>query len=510
MSVGDLHTAAGRGRHLRARRLGVSSFPEAAVYLRADNPVCQFEGFEANARIEVSYLGHRVAATLNIVHSAFIAVDELAVSEAVWLALDAVPGAHLDLMHQALVPSFSHVRSKIYGHHITQAMAEEVLGDVLKGRYSDIEMAALITAFAGTRLDVAETVALTRAMVEVGETINWDAPVVVDKHCVGGLAGNRTTLIVVPIVAACGLLIPKTSSRAITSPAGTADTMETLAPVELSISQMRKVVEQEHGCVVWGGAVSLSPADDLLIHVERPLDLDSSGLMVASILSKKIAAGSNHIVIDIPVGHAAKIRSPDAARALVSRLQEAAHHLGITIKTVISDGSQPVGRGIGPALEARDVLAVLQNDAHAPKDLRERGLQLAASVLEMAGKAVRGKGLELAGEVLGSGRAWNKFQAICEAQGGMRTPPIAPYTHQLLATHKGEVVAVDNRKLAKAAKLAGAPDAPAAGISYLAPIGAQVEVGQPLLTIHAESQGQLEFARAYAEQEDNLFLIQNE
>ena len=146
-------------------------------------------------------------------------------------------------------------------------------------------------------------------MVKTGKILTWPSDLIVDKHCVGGLPGNRTTLIVVPIVAAFGLMIPKTSSRAITSPAGTADTMEVFAPVNLDIKTMRKVVEQENGCIVWGGSVSLSPADDLLIRIERPMDLDSEGQLVASILSKKIAAGSNHLVIDIPIGSTAKIRT---------------------------------------------------------------------------------------------------------------------------------------------------------------------------------------------------------
>lgn len=169
-------------------------------------------------------------------------------------------------------------------------------------------------------------------------------------HCVGGLPGNRTTLIVVPIVAAFGLMIPKTSSRAITSPAGTADTMEVLAPVNLDIKKMKKVVEREYGCIVWGGAMSLSPADDILIHIERAIDLDSEGQLVASVLSKKIAAGSTHLVIDIPIGATAKIRSLKTAIKLKKLFDNICLKYNLTIKTIFSHGEQPVGRGIGPAL----------------------------------------------------------------------------------------------------------------------------------------------------------------
>jgi thymidine phosphorylase len=222
-------------------------------------------------------------------------------------------------------------------------------------------------------------------MVKVGDRLHWTAPHVADKHCIGGLPGNRTSMIVVPIIAAAGLVIPKTSSRAITSPAGTADAMETLTRVDLSIAEMRQVVEREGGCVVWGGAMQLSPADDILIGVERPLDFDSEGQLVASVLSKKIAAGSTHVVIDIPVGATAKLRTMEAAARLEARLWRVAEAFGLKVRIVRTDGAQPVGRGIGPALEARDVLAVLQNASGAPSDLAERAVDLSSRLLELIG-----------------------------------------------------------------------------------------------------------------------------
>jgi thymidine phosphorylase len=211
-----------------------------------------------------------------------------------------------------------------------------------------VELSSFVTACAGDRLNEDEIFYLTKAMEEVGDRLDWKQTLVVDKHSVGGLPGNRTTLLVVPIVAAFGLTMPKTSSRAITSPAGTADTMEVLAPVDLSLSQMRKVVDQEGGCIVWGGAVHLSPADDTLIRIERALDLDSEGQLVASVLSKKVAAGSNHLILDVPVGPTAKVRTEEAAAKLIHILEKVGARLGLKLKAVVTDGSQPVGRGIGP------------------------------------------------------------------------------------------------------------------------------------------------------------------
>jgi thymidine phosphorylase len=493
---------------LRLRRLGIDTYQEPVIYLRSDGPICRSEGFEARSRLEV-WRGQRcIVATLNVVHFPLIGLDEIGLSEAAWHGLGGADGEPVRVAHGAPLSSFAAVRAKIYGRPIGSDAAAHIVADIAAGRYSDIEMATLITACSGNRLDIAETSALTLAMVDAGQRLQWDAPLVVDKHCIGGLPGNRTTLLVVPIVAACGLLIPKTSSRAITSPAGTADTMETLAPVALDMATMRRVVEREGGCIAWGGAVSLSPVDDLLIRVERPLGLDSDGLLVSSILSKKAAAGSTHVLIDMPVGRTAKVRSAAEAESLSQRLVEVGRTLGLAVRVQVTDGEQPVGRGIGPALEAWDVLSVLQNQPQAPADLRRRSLLLAAGVLELAGKAAPGAGLALATEVLDSGAAWSKFRAICAAQGGMREPPRARYTQDVRSKHGGKVVAVDNRCLARVAKLAGAPRAPAAGLVFQAPIGSMVEPGQPLMTLHAESPGELAYALAYAESQDNLVTIE--
>jgi thymidine phosphorylase len=312
------------------------------------------------------------------------------------------------------------------------------------------------------------------------------------------LPGNRTTPLVVAIVAACGLWMPKTSSRAITSPAGTADTMETLCPVDLDLAAMRRVVEKEGGCVVWGGAVRLSPVDDMLIRVARVMDLDAEDQLIASVMSKKIAAGSSHLVLDLPVGDTAKIRSASEAEHLGQRLTLVAEAFGLTPRVIVTDGRQPVGRGIGPALEAKDVLAVLDNAADAPADLRERALLLASELLELAGAAKPGKGWALAEDTLTSGRAARKFEAICQAQGGMRVPVPARRQFGILAPREGRVTHIDNRRLGRVAKLAGAPAAPAAGVELHVHLGDEVVREQPLFTIHAETNGELNYAREFA------------
>lgn len=283
--------------------------------------------------------------------------------------------------------------------------------------------------------------------------------------------------------------------------------METVAPVTLDVPAMRKVVEREGGCVVWGGAVRLSPADDVIIRVERPLDLDSEGQLVASVLSKKAAAGSTHVVIDMPVGPTAKVRTHDAARTLGALLTAVGRDIGLTVDICEGDGSQPVGRGIGPALEARDVLAVLRGEANAPADLRARAITLASRVIETGLGLPAGSGAETARAILDDGRALRKFEAICEAQGGMRTPGTGAHTYIVEAPQAGVVTGIDNRRLARVAKLAGAPTAKAAGLDFLVRLGGTVVAGQPLYTLYAESPGELEYALAYARQNPDIIVI---
>jgi thymidine phosphorylase len=434
------------GTPLRARRALIDTFQQAVVYMRSDCDVCRAEGFQAQAQLEIEAHGRRVPAILHRVDGDWLRHREIALSEAAWVLLGVREGEEVMVRHASPLESLKFLRAKVYGAKLDYPSARALVDDMSRGLMSDLHLAAFVTACAGGRLDLDETVALTRAMVDVGDRLRWPVSPVIDKHCVGGLPGNRTTLIVVPIVAACGVVMPKTSSRAITSPAGTADTMETLAPVMLGLSAVRQVVEQEGGCIVWGGAARLSPADDVLIRVERPLDLDGEAQMIASVLSKKAAAGSERVLIDIPVGPTAKVRSTAAAQSLADGLIAVGHAIGLQVKVVQTDGLQPVGRGIGPALEAMDVMAVLERQDDAPQDLRQRALLLAGVALEMAGKVPPGGGLALATQTLDSGRALAKFLRICEAQGGLRVPALAAHQQPIVATATGQVASIDNRR----------------------------------------------------------------
>ncbi len=489
------------------RNLGINTYKEAVIYMREDCHVCKAEGFEVQARVQVSNLRNSVIATLNVIKSNLLQQGEVGLSEYAIEKLAARGGEELFICHPGTIASLSDMRSKIYGNSLNKSQFSVIIDDIVNGQYSDIHISSFLTACAGGRLNKQEILNLTEAMIESGDRLEWGKELVVDKHCVGGLPGNRTTPIVVAIVSAFGLTMPKTSSRAITSPAGTADTMEVLAPVDLDVSKLRRVVEKENGCIVWGGSVSLSPADDLLIRVEKALDLDSEGQLIASVLSKKIAAGSSHVLIDIPVGPTAKVRSTEMADELSRHLEYTGTALGLNVRAHTSDGRQPIGNGIGPALEARDLVKVLQNKKDAPKDLRERALDLAGLTLEFSSKVQNGAGREIAENILVTDKAWEKFQSICEAQGGQKEIPVAQYTRSIEASNLGNVSNIDNRRIAKAAKLAGAPNEPVAGIDLHVNLGSKVDIGQPIFTVHSSSVGELEYAISYIKSQEDIISI---
>jgi thymidine phosphorylase len=384
----------------------------------------------------------------------------------------------------------------------------QIVKDIVENRYSKVELTAFVVACAHGPMERDEVVYLAKAMVETGDAIKWDCEMVVDKHCIGGIPGNRTTMIVVPIVAAYGLLIPKTSSRSITSPAGTADTMDVLADVHLDLEKMKEIVAKENGCLGWGGAFTLAPADDIIIAVERPLSIDAQGQMVASILSKKKAAGATHILIDIPVGKTAKVTSPLYAVQLKKLFEYVATKMGMFVDVTITDGSEPIGCGIGPVLEAMDVLRVLKNEKDAPKDLLDKSVELAGRIIEFDPKVKGGEGRKIAEEILFSGKAYEKMQKIIDAQGRREMKEPGPLKKEILSYKNGRITEIDNQKIAKCAKLAGAPEDAGAGICLLKRVGEKVKRGEPLFVIYAEQEADLGYALEFWEKHKETVVIE--
>ncbi|MDH5179636.1 MAG: thymidine phosphorylase family protein, partial [Gammaproteobacteria bacterium] len=471
-------------------------YHENVAFLNRNCELYRAEGFQALSKVAVMANGKRIIAVLNIVDDDHIVPpQEVGLAEQAFDQLGLPEGGLVHIAHAEPPASMEAVRRKIAGERLELDDFREITQDIIANRYSKMELAAFLVSSMHSGLDREEIYSLTRAMTETGERLNWGSGLVVDKHCIGGIPGNRTSMLIVPIVASHGLLMPKTSSRAITSPAGTADTMAILAEVDLSPEAMHAVVSKTHGCLAWGGKARLAPADDILISVERPLGIDSEGQMVASILSKKIAAGATHLLIDIPLGPSAKVRHIQQALHLRKLFEYIGDRLGLRLEVMITDGRQPIGRGIGPMLEAHDVMLVLENHPEAPADLRQKTLNLAGRILEFDPDVRGGQGYALARDILDSGRAKHKMAEIIEAQGGKPldfTP--APLHEEICAANDGVVTSIDNYQLARIARMAGAPMVARAGVELLKKIGDKVEQGEGLYRIYAEYPADFSFA----------------
>jgi thymidine phosphorylase len=495
----------------RLRRVEVDTQSEHVAFVRADAVTAGRLGFKPLDRVHVSGRGpdgqrREITAVLNFCGDArLVESDEIGLSAVAFGDLGLPEGAHVRAALASAQHSVDLVRRKLRGRKLAYEDFHAILSDVALRRYSKVELSMFVLACALQKLERDEVVSLTRAMIATGRSLDFGKGPIADKHCVGGIPGNRTTMVVVPILASQGVVIPKTSSRAITSPSGTADTMGVLADVALPPERLRRVVEKVGACIAWGGALDLAPADDVLITVERPMEIDSEAQLVASILAKKKTVGASHVLIDIPVGPTAKVRTREEEDRLSGLFRAVARELGLELDVVRTDALAPIGFGIGPRLEALDVLAVLGRKPEAPRDLREKSLYLAARLLEMVGTCPHGAGYRTAQRALDEGHAERTFARIVAAQGERALEPEARHRDVVVAREDGRIRAIDCWHIARVAKQAGAPAHAAAGVRLLRGVGDVVSSGEPLFEIHAQSRAQLALAREYALARPRLF-----
>lgn len=492
---------------LRLKQVKIDTYREVIAFLHKDHATSPYLGLHPLDRVELSWEKKRILAVLNLTNENFLNKHEIGLSEHGFMQFGVPEGTKVEIRPAPPPSSLELIKKKVAGAQLTPGDYTKIVQDIVAGRYSKVELAAFVTACSVHQLSDTEVSALANVMVQTGKVLDFHEEIVVDKHCIGGVPGNRTTLVLVPIIAAYGLPIPKTSSRAITSPAGTADTAEALANVDLSLQTIYDIVQKEHGCFVWGGALNLAPADDIIISVERPLSLDCEGQMIASILSKKKAAGSTHVLIDIPIGQGAKIENLESAQHLGSRFSKVGTQMGLHVKTVFTEGSQPIGNGIGPGLEARDVLKVLKNEPDAPQDLKEKSILLAAEMLEFTTPLDLAAAKQIVRDILESGKALAKMERIRTLQGSHPLPDFSPHYVDICASRQGIITSIGNREIARIARLAGAPKSKSAGVFLYKKIGASVEAEAPLFRIYASNLTTLEFARYFWEEHKTAIQI---
>ncbi len=312
----------------------------------------------------------------------------------------------------------------------------------------------------------------------------------------GGVPGNKVSLIIVPIVAAAGLTIPKSSTRAITSPSGTADSMEVLAPIAFNPEELKSIVSEENACIIWGGALETAPADNILIEIERPLHMDPIGLMIPSILTKKLSLGVKKLVLDIPVGEGTKFPTIDMGKKFAYLFKEIAANVGIEAECALTLAHQPIGHAVGPALEAKEALTLLRDYTAGPNSLIEKSTDLAGILLEMSGKALKGMGQSLAKDILRSGKAYEKMKKIIEAQGGdpeikPEDIELGPYIKEFFASKDGYIVDVNNSIINRIAKTTGCPNSKSSGVEIIKKQGAKIKEGELVFRVYSHNESKL-------------------
>jgi AMP phosphorylase len=407
-------------------------------------------------------------------------------------------GDGIEIREAARPSSLEYIKKKMDGGRLNKEETLTLIKDVVNDDISPAELTAFITASYINPLDMDEVEHLTRAMVETGEQIKFASKPIVDKHSIGGVPGNKISLLVVPIIAASGLKIPKTSSRAITGAGGTADLMDILAFVEFSASEVHQMTEKVGGVIVWGGATNIAPADDRIIIQEYPFKIDARGQMLASVMAKKFAVGANLVVIDIPVGQHTKVPTMTEGRKLAREFIELGERLNMRVECALTYGDIPVGYSIGPKLEVIEALRVLEG-ATEPNSFIQKSISLAGIALEMSGKAAPGTGAAMAQDLLVKGKALEKFRKIIEIQGGdpkVKSSDIIPGEHQFVvkAPTSGYIIEMNNKSLITLARIAGAPHDRGAGILLHAKKGKLLKSGEPLLTIYADRNWRLQKA----------------
>jgi AMP phosphorylase len=477
---------------LKARLLDIQAGGRRIAIL--DNETASSLGIHSSDRVRITYGSESAIAIVNIANE--FPLDRIGLYEEISRKLGAGDGEDVEVQPAEVPEALRYIQAKIHGERLRENEIGAIVKDAVERHLSDIELAAFITALYLHGLSMDEIEALSRAMVRTGKTLDIGKTPILDKHSVGGIPGDKTTILIVPIIAAAGFTIPKTSSRAITSAAGTADRVEALCPVNLTIEEIKQVVRKTNGCMVWGGALDLAPADDIFIQVEYPLSIDP--LLLPSIMSKKKAIGATDMIIDIPTGRGAKIKTIWEAQTLANDFIDLGKRLGINAQCAITFGEQPLGYAIGPALEAQEALSVLMGKS--VPDLQEKAASIAGMLFEMVGIK---NGKQRAEEIMRSGKAEKKLREIIAAQGGdSKIRPedirIGDKKAELTADQDGVVLWINNEDIAKIAREAGAPKEKGGGVVLSAKLGEHVKKGNVILEIYAERNTKLKAAEDLA------------
>lgn len=455
-------------------------------------------GVHAKDRILVKKLNEKYSfSTIIDLASGLFKKNEIVVSSELKDRLELTEGEIVEVSFSPQSKSMEYIKEKLNGKKLSKEKINKIIQDVGNNSLSEAEISVFISAMYVYGMKMDETISLVDAILNSGKKLNIRNKFVVDKHCIGGIPGNRTTPLVVAICAAAGLIVPKSSSRAITSAAGTSDTIEVLSPVDFKIEEVERIVKETGACLVWSGDLGIVPADSKILKIEKLIMVDPEAQLLASIMSKKLAAGSNHILIDIPYGKSAKVSYKNGLD-LKKKFEQLGRAFKRKVKVVLTPGDEPIGNGIGPALEIIDVLKILNQDETRPLDLEKKSIYLSGEIFEMTGKAKKGGGIKMAKKLLKSKKALKKFEEIILAQGGkIKNIALGKYTRDIFAEKSSKISSINNKKINSLCRVAGCPVDKLSGVYLHKHLGEKVLKGEKILTIYSEHKSKLDDAYKY-------------
>jgi len=476
---------------LKVKRIDIEARDQMVILNSSDADEI---GLRSQDRVSVNHNKNSCTAVVETSQS-LVEKGDVGLVEKVIEGLEVDEGAIITVKPTRRPESVEHIKEKLKGEELSEHGIREIIQDIVNQCLSDIELSAYVSGIYSQGMNNREIKYLINAMIETGDTIKYDRHPVFDHHSIGGVPGNKITLLIVPIVASAGLMIPKTSSRAISSAGGTADIFETLADVNLSMGEIKEIAEDVGGTIAWGGSVNLAPSDDIIIRAEYPLRIDPYPQVLASVLSKKKSAGAEYLVMDIPVGANTKVESIELGRKYARDFVSLSEEIGIETSCALSYGGQPIGNTIGPAIEAKEALMALEGK-EVPSSLIEKSTTLAGMVLEQGGIK---DGKEEAKRLLESGKALDKMKQIIDKQNGdpevsSEDIRIGKHSKKIYSDEEGYVDSINNEEIIKIVRAAGGPKSKKAGILLNKKKGDKVEKDEEKYRIYSEYESKLKEA----------------
>lgn len=493
---------------LALKHIPVSSFDENIAYLNKDCSIYKIDNIKSLTRVEIHGGKTPVYAFLQIVEgNKIVKPNELGLNSEAFEKIGSPEGTKVSLSLATPAPSLAAVKRKVLGNVLSAKDYAMIVEDIANKRYSNADIAAFLVAV-GSFFTPSEVVDFTEVLAGQ-KVLEWEREdIVVDYACIDEPVGGKTDLLTAAIVAAYGLPMPKIVFQSSNIGSSLINAMKVFAGVDLSLDDLKKQVWEKRAAVVSADMLDICPADKIITQIERQSGIYTMERNVASMIANKIAAGVTHLLVDIPVGVRAKIKNTSEAMRLRKLIEYVCDICNVKVDIAITDGSEPLGNGIGAVLEARDVMKILKNEDDAPEDLKEKSLFVAGRILEFDDKLRGGQGYLVARELLRTGKALEAWEQIVAAQGEREQEMLGHLTRDVVARKAGKVKRINANLMNKIAILAGAGQYFGAGIEMLKKCGDTVASGDVLYRIYSCNSNDFSLALNMLEDEKNAFEIE--